>query len=135
MNLAQASSSAALAAVGALCNNGTLKFYTASMPASPETAVAAQTLLATFTFSASAFGAPTYSSPNETMAASFVASSVTPAANGTVAWARAFKSDGTTVVADFTVGTSASDILVASTTISTSVPMTISSFNLTQPAV
>lgn len=135
MNLATNSASVAMAAVTALLNNGSLKLYTASIPATPETAIAAQTLLATFTFSATAFGTPSFASGNESATASFVSNSLLPGANGTVAWARALKSDGTTVVADFTVGTSGTDIIIANTALVTTINVTISSFILQLPAV
>jgi hypothetical protein len=47
---------AAVDAVAALLNSGTIKVYDGSMPASPATAVTSQTLLATLTFNSTAFG-------------------------------------------------------------------------------
>jgi len=73
-----------------LYNNGKLVIYNNPQPATPETALAGtNTALATFTFAATAFGAPAFSSPNNAATASFVASSVTPGANGTATFARA----------------------------------------------
>lgn len=64
--------------------------YNNPQPATPETALAGtNTALCTFTFSATAFGAPNFSSPNDAATASFSATSVTPGANGTVTFARA----------------------------------------------
>lgn len=135
MNLSTAAASAAMAAVGNLANGGTLRMYTGTIPTTPETAIGAQTLLATFTFSATAFGTPAFNSPNETIDASFVASSVTPVANGTVAWARALASNGTTVIGDFSVGTSGTDIIIGNTALTTTINVTIQSFRLQIPAV
>lgn len=103
MNLSQASAAAALNAVTSLCNGGTLKMYSGAIPTSPETALGAQTLLATWTFSGTAFGSSSFVSGNEQEAASFAQSSVTPVANGTACFARVLKSDGTTVVGDLIV--------------------------------
>ena len=168
-----------------LFNGGSLVMYNNPQPATPETALAGtNTALCTFVFSASAFGAPAFSSPNDAATASFVASSVTPGASGTVTFARAsLKSvvwtinatyatlftiavnsanfyiltkagtaaasggpSGTTnaitdnscqwayysatttqnaVLADFSVGTSATDIIIGSTSVTTTVQVTI----------
>lgn len=73
-----------------LFNGASLVFYNNPQPSTPETALAAtNTALCTFTFASTAFGAPSFSSPNDAATASFVASSVTPGANGTVTFARA----------------------------------------------
>lgn len=73
-----------------LFNNGLLVFYNNPQPATPETALAGtNTALCTFVFSAGAFGAPAFSTPNDAATASFAASSVTPGASGTVTFARA----------------------------------------------
>ena len=48
---------AAVDAVAALCNTGTLKIYTGTQPTDANTALGAQTLLATLTLSSTAFGA------------------------------------------------------------------------------
>ncbi len=103
MNTAQITGSSAVAAAGALLNGGTLVMYQGSIPATPETALSGTTTLVTWTFSATAFGAPAYGSGLETATASFSAASVAPAANGTACFARCFESNGTSAVADFTV--------------------------------
>ena len=73
-----------------LFNGGNLVMYNNPQPATPETALAGtNTALCTFVFAATAFGAPSFSNPNDAATASFVASSVTPGANGTVTFARA----------------------------------------------
>lgn len=167
-----------------LFNGGSLVMYNNPQPATPETALAGtNTALATFVFASTAFGAPSFSSPNDAATASFVASSVTPGANGTVTFARAslksvawaasatwaalftivtssgnfyvltktgtgattapstttnaitdggvqwayYSSTNTqnNILADFSVGTSASDIIIGSTSITTTVQVTI----------
>ena len=135
MNTSIVAATAALAAANVLCNGGTLSIYSGAMPATPETA-ASGTKLATWTFSAAAFGTITGpSGGNIEATASFVSTTVTPAANGTGGYARTYKSDGTTPVADYTVGTSGADVNLTTTTFSTGVPATISSFKHKMPAV
>jgi hypothetical protein len=90
--------------------------------------------LVTFTFSATAFGADSFSGGNEQTTASFAATSVAPSSSGTATFARAFQTGGTTVVMDLTIGTSGTDIVIGSTTISTGVNVTLSSFVLKLPA-
>ncbi len=135
MNFAKNTASVALAAACALLNGGTLTIYSGTMPTNPETALSGNTALLVYTFSSTALGAPSYTSPNEMAAASFVASSVNPSATGTASFARCVKSDGTTVVMDLTVGTTATDIILGSTAIVLGTPVALSSFALGVPAV
>ena len=134
MNTAQATATAGLNAMNALLNGGTLSIYTGTIPASPQ-AGATGTKLATWTFSGTAFSAPTFVSSNMESTATLASNTVTPVANGTGGYARSFKSDGTTPVCDYTVGTSGADINLTTTTFATTVPSTISSFKHKLPAV
>lgn len=104
MNASQSGVGVALAAYCALYNSGTLVFLTGTMPATPETALSGNTTLCTATYAATAYGAPAFSSPNMQATASFTAGSYSPVAGGSCTFARGLKSDGTTVEADFTVG-------------------------------
>jgi len=92
MNLAQISAAQALQNVTNLLDGGTLQFFSGTAgtigPATPESATTG-TLLATFTFANPAFGAASFSSPNEQLTANFVSSTVTPVASNTVGYARA----------------------------------------------
>ncbi len=133
MNISQVASTAMLNALTALANGGTLKIYTGPKPTNPDTALSSQTLLATFTFAATAFGSPSLGSGVESAAASFAASTVTAAATGTAAFARVTKSDGTTVVADLTVGTSGADINLNSTAITSGGNVTLTSLVWNNP--
>lgn len=135
MNNARNTASVGLSAMNALFNGGTLTIYSGTMPATPQTALSGNTALATFTFNASAFGTPSYSGGNMVATASLAANSVNPLASGTAGFARAFQSDGTTVCGDYTVGTSGTDLIIGSTTISTGVPVTVSSLVSRLPAV
>ena len=135
MNLSVAGGTAALNAICALLNSGTLVFYSGTQPTTPETALSGNTALVTFTFGATAFGSATTSGGYEIETASFVSNSVAPTAAGTVTFARATGSNGTTIVADFTVGTSATDIVIGNTAIQTGVNVSITSFQLKEPVV
>jgi len=135
MNTSIVAATAALAAANLLANGGTLSIYSGAMPARPEDP-ATGTKLATWTFGATAFG--TITGPvggNIEAPATFVSGTVTPSANGTGGYARSWKSDGTTPIGDYTVGTSGADVNLTTTTFSTSVPATISSFKHKMPAV
>lgn len=134
MNLATASANAALQAVLSLHNSGTLKIYSGTQPSTPETALSGNTELVTFTFSATAFGSQSFSGGYQQASASFMASSVNPDASGTASFARAYKSDGTTVIGDLTVGTSGTDIIIGSTSVQTGTNCSIT-FTLKMPAV
>lgn len=103
MNTSQNTASVALAAACALSNGGTLVLLNGTMPATPETALSGNTTLATLNYSATAYGAPTYVSPNMVATASFTGNA-NPAANGGCTFCRGYKSDGTTVTDDYTVG-------------------------------
>lgn len=128
MKIAQASGSAMLDAIKALSNGGTLVIYSGTQPTNPDTALSGNTALATFTFAATAFGSDSHVSNTEQATATFSASTVTASGTGTATFARALKSDGTTVIADFTVGTSGSDINLNSTSITSGGNVTLSSF-------
>lgn len=103
MNTAQGTAGAAVSAAGALNNSGTLVLLNGTMPATPETALSGNTTLATGTYSSTAFGSASFGSGNMTITASFTGN-VNPAVNGGATFARAYKSDASTVTADYTVG-------------------------------
>ena len=73
-----------------------IRIYTASRPATPETAISGQTLLATITLSGS------FSSTGGVLTASDPAA-VTIAASGTAAWFRLLAASGPTAILDGTV--------------------------------
>ena len=102
-----ASSSACNAIVDMLDTGGagTIKFYTGTIPTNADTALGAQVLLATCTFSATAFGAAS----NGTATAAAITADGTADAAGTATWAR-WASGGAATVLDCTVGTSGEDI-------------------------
>src|SRR5574337_1076919 len=87
MNTSQLAASTGLSAIGALHNNGFLAFYNGTMPATPETALSGNTKLGQVVYSATAFGAPSWVSPNMQAAAAFTGNG-NPVANGGATFAR-----------------------------------------------
>ena len=118
-------------AVKAAFNSATIKIYTGAMPANPQ-AAATGTLLATITMPSTAFGA---SNSTGTATANAI-SAVTAANSGTAGYARATKSDGTTVIMDLTVGTTGGpeDFLINSLAIASGASVSVTSFTLSSPA-
>ncbi|HTN39804.1 MAG TPA: hypothetical protein VLZ84_01545 [Asticcacaulis sp.] len=121
-----------LDALGAQANSGTIKIYTGSAPTNVETA-ATGTLLATCTLGATAFASAV---PVTGTGASITANSITQDssadASGTAGYYRTLKSDGTTAIDQGTIGTSGTDMIVPSTTVTSGVPFEISSYVITQ---
>lgn len=113
LKMADAGVNAEANALAALLNNGYIRIYDGTQPATADTTISTQVLLAELRFGATAFGA----------AASGVITSnpITPDsdanATGTATWFRALESDGTTPVLDGDVGTSAANLIIASTSI------------------
>ncbi len=107
--LTNAAASAAANAVTALIDvggAGFLRVYDGSQPATADTAIGAQVLLASLRFSATSFG----SASNGVSTAAAITSDSSADATGTAAWFRIFAGNGTTGVLDGTVGTSGCDI-------------------------
>ena len=107
---------------------GTIKIYTGTIPTDADTAVGAQTLLATLTFSATAFG----SASNGVATANAITSDTSADATGTAAWARIANGSGTTQM-DVTVGTSGDDINFNTVSFVTGATVSITALTYTQP--
>jgi hypothetical protein len=107
---------------------GTIKIYTGTIPTDADTALGAQTLLATLTFSATAFG----SASNGVATAAAITSDSSADATGTAAWARVANGAGTTQF-DCTVGTSGDDINFNTVSFVTGAVIAISSMTVTMP--
>ena len=103
-------------ALAALCNSGTIRVYDGAQPATSDTAIGAQVLGVTLTFSAAAF--PTAAAGVLTANA---ITSGTAAASITPTWARIFRTDGTTVVMDVSAGATASNMIIGAFTSGTTV--------------
>ena len=125
-NLSDTAANAEANALAPLLNGGFIEFYTGTQPANANTALSGNTLLATLTFGNPAFGAAAAG----VITANAIASG-TAAATGTATFARLYKSDGTTVVMDVTVGTSGAGINLNTTSIVTGGLVSVTSFTHT----
>lgn len=105
--------------------SGKLRIYSGSRPA---TGGAITTLLAELTCNATF--APAASGGVLTLNAITQDSSAD--STGTASWARIFKSDGTTIVCDCSVGTSAADIILNTTSIVAAAVVACSSATITE---
>jgi len=111
--LANAAVSAEADAFSDLLDSGYLRIYDGTRPATADTAVTTQVLLAELRFNNPASGAAT----NGALAFSPITSDTSANASGTASWFRALRSDGTSAVMDGTVGTSGCDLNLTTTTI------------------
>ena len=107
---------------------GTIKIYDGTIPTDADTAVGAQVLLATLTFSATAFGAAS----NGVATANAITSDTSADATGTATWAR-IASGGAVNQMDVTVGTATSDIIFNTVSFVTGATVSITSLTYTQP--
>src|SRR5262245_14969757 len=112
-----------------LQNNGFLRIYDGTKPATVDTAIATQVLLAELRWNATAFGAAV----GGLIVANAITGDASANASGVASWFRSLKSDGTTAVWDGTVGTSNADCVVASTTIVAGQPFNITSAQIAVP--
>ena len=107
-HIAYAARQAALNNALALANSGTLVIYSGTQPANADTALAGNTVLSTSTLSNPAFS-------NATGGSLTLPANVSASATGTATWFRIYQSNGTTAVADGSVGTSSADLIVSTT--------------------
>jgi hypothetical protein len=127
LKMADAGVNAEANALAALMNSGYIRIYDGTQPATADTAVSTQVLLAELRFGSTAFGS----------AASGVltANSITPDsdadATGTATWFRALESDGITPVLDGDVGTSSANLVIATTSIIQHQTVSVDSFVFT----
>jgi hypothetical protein len=110
---------------------GTIKIYTTAQAATADTALGAQVLLATLTFSATAFGAATNADPTVATAAAITSDSSADATN-TAVWARIANGSATTIF-DCSVGTATTDIVFNSVAFVTGATIAISAMTVTLP--
>ena len=107
---------------------GTLKMYTATIPTNADTALGAQTLLATLTFSDPAFGAAS----NGVATASAITSDTSADATGTVTWGRIADSNALTIM-DVVIGTSGEDINLNTAAIVSGATVAVTALTVTVP--
>lgn len=107
---------------------GTLKIYSGTQPVTADTGIVAQVLLATLTFSATAFG----NAASGVATAAAITDDASADATGTATWARWANGAGTTIL-DCTVGTSGCDINLNSAAIVIGAAVSITSLIVTVP--
>ncbi len=126
--LTNVAANAAADAIAPLLNNGYLRIYSGVQPATADTALSGNTLLAELRFGATAFGAAAAG----VATANAITADASADASGTATFARLFKSDGTTAVLDCTVGTGGTDIVLNSAAISAGATVSISALTFTE---
>lgn len=114
-------------AIGGALDLGYLRVYDGSQPATADTAIGAQNLLAELRFNADAFPAAV----DGVLTANAITSDPSANATGTASWARILASDGTTTYFDGSVGTATSNIVLNTTAIVTAAVVSCSSLTLT----
>lgn len=130
--ISNAAARAMLDALTALLNGGSIKIYTGTRPADPDTALAGNTLLGTLPLSATAFGAATDADPGALATANAITSDTTADATGTATWFRAVGSGGTAVI-DGNVGIATSDLILDNVNIVAGGTIAVTSWTITQP--
>jgi hypothetical protein len=128
LKLSNAAANAALDALCALLNGGTLKLYTGTQPATPNTALTDQVLLATLTFGAPAFGAAV----DGVATANAITKDSDADFTGAATWFRAASSAGAAEV-DGSVGTSGCDVNMATVSVVQHAEISITSMQITMP--
>lgn len=109
-----------------------MRFYSGSVPTNAATALGAQVLLATLNCSATPISGT--SDTGTAGRATFAAiSSASAAATGTASFFRTLKSDGTTVIDQGTVGTSAADAIVNTTAFTSGSTISVTSRTVDLP--
>jgi hypothetical protein len=111
---------------------GIIRIYTGAIPTDADTAIGAQTLLATLTFSATSFGSATDGNPGGLITANAITGG-TVVTDGTAAWARLLTQDGGTVVADVNVGTTDQTIVLNTVAFTEDSDVEITAWTITMP--
>jgi len=114
-------------AIGNAMNTGYLRIYDGSQPATADTAIGAQVLLAELRFGADAFPAASAG----VLTANAITDDSSANATGTAAWARILQSDGTTTMWDGSVGTASANVILNTVSISSGAVVSCSSLTFT----
>jgi hypothetical protein len=121
---------AAVALIDADAGAGTIKIYDGTMPASPNTGITTQTLLATVNLATTSFAAG-----SSGVAVGTDPASVTAVATGTAAWCRVADNTGDPVIdGDVTATGGGGFMQLSSTSIVSGGAVDITALSLTQPA-
>ena len=125
MNIASAFSNCKPEEIKALLDGGQLVIYSVARPVAADDPVERSGILATFTFASPAFNG------EETMAA-FKDNPVKATGVGTPGFARAYKADGVTPIADFSVGPGNCEIKLSEISTTPDYPISLTKIALQQ---
>lgn len=109
-----------------------IEIYNGSAPADAD-ASEANTLLASLTMSATAFGGSTDANPGALATANSITSDSSADATGTASHFRVKTQTSGTVIAQGSVGTSSADMILNTTSITSGSTVSITSFTITLP--
>jgi hypothetical protein len=129
LSLAVARKNEALDAIRDNANSGKLRVYNGTPPATADTALSSNTLLAEATMNATAFGAAS----GGVITANSITQDSSIDATGTASFFRIYESDGTTIFCQGTVATSAADMIVGTVSFVAAAIFTCSSLTITHP--
>lgn len=124
LKLANAAVNAEADALTAALVSGYLRIYDGTQPATADTAISSQVLLAELRFGNPAFG----SSSAGVITANAITQDSDADATGTATWFRLLKSDGTTPVLDGSVGTSSANLVLPTVSIVQHAVVSVSSY-------
>lgn len=127
MKLAIASVDTMVDTFTALMDAGYVELYDGAVPASADSSLSGNNLLATIPLQNPAFGAASGG-----VATLVAASPVTVTSTGTCSFAR-WKTSGGVVVMDTTVGTAGTDLVISDNVLTLATSVGISSYTFTQP--
>lgn len=116
-------------ALAPLLNSGYIRIYEGAQPDSADDAITDQILLAELRFAATAFPAAVAG----VLTANAIVADASANATGEAEFARLFKSNGTSPIADGTVGTSDANILLSTTSITVGTAVSIAALVITVP--
>lgn len=133
MKITTGSADVILNALGAECNSGVLRIYDGTEPATANTTLSSNNVLAELTLSSTAFGAPSTSGSDRMITAGTITADSSADATGTATFFRVFKTGGSTVVYQGTAGTSGQQLNLNSTSIIAGGNVSISSLTITMP--
>jgi hypothetical protein len=125
--MADAAVNAEADALAALLSNGYLRIYDGAQPATADTAIVGQVLLAELRFGAPAFGAAVLG----VITATAITKDSAADNDGTATWFRCLQSDGLTPVFDDTVGLADSGIILDAVAIAAGAEVSVSAFTHT----
>lgn len=110
-----------------------IEIYTGTQPTDADTAVGAQTKLATLTMNATAFGSVSDASPGAIMTAATITGDSSADNTGTAAWFRMLTQSGGTTIMDGSVGTSGADMNFNTVSFTSGSQIDITAMTVTQP--